>query len=77
VGSGGGYLQGFGSSQHLQFVPCNEEIFVAGKRESRESGKSLPMLSKQEKGIFLHGHEHLVGIMSEIIFEKIHILGWL
>jgi hypothetical protein len=52
-------------------------MVVVGTRKAGYLLESLSVTSKQQKSIFLHGHEYVVGMAVEVGLEKIRIAGGL
>jgi hypothetical protein len=74
-----GYWNGdrkvFCSPEDFQLVAGKEQMLVGGTRKVGYFLESLFVTSKQQKSIFLHGHEYVVGLVLEVGFEKIYIVG--
>jgi hypothetical protein len=70
-GSWSGDVKVFGSSNDLQFVVGKEQMVVGGTRKAGYFLESLSVTSKQQKSIFLHGHEYVVRMVVEVCLEKI------
>jgi len=66
-----GDIKVFCSSEDLQFVAGKEQMVVRGTRKAGYFLESLSVTSKQQKSIFLHGHEYVVGVAVEVGLEKI------
>jgi hypothetical protein len=66
-----GDIKVFCSSEDPQFVAGKEQMVVGGTRKAGYFLESLPVTSKQQQSIFLHGHEYVVAVAFEVGLEKI------
>jgi hypothetical protein len=50
-------------------------MVVGGTRKAGYFLEPLSVTSKQQKSIFLHGHEYVMRMVVEVCLEKVQIVG--